>query len=106
MEYVPFLLICLTLLLPVFLPLIYWYILRKKESKIYGYCSYARRFWAVMVVFMLAVKLFKLSEREAYNSYEVMGEFAGQFLCAFLLWKKWKKSIDSVKPEGVIYEQN
>ena len=94
MEYVPSLLILFTLLLPVFLPLIYWYILRKRESKIYSYCSYARRFWAVMVVFMLSVKLFKLPEREAYNSYEVMGEFAGQFLMAFLLWKKWSKKVE------------
>ena len=106
MEYVPFLLICFTLLLPVFLPLIYWYILRKRESKIYSYCSYARRLWALMVILMLAVKLFKLPEREAFNSYEVIGEFAGQFLMAFLLWKKWIKSIDSVKPEEVINEKN
>ena len=47
-----------------------------------------------MVVFMLSVKLFKLPEREAYNSYEVMGEFAGQFLMAFLLWKKWSKKVE------------
>ena len=106
MEYVPFLLICFTLILPVCLPIIYWYILRKKESKIYRYCSYARRFWAVMVVVMLTVKFFKLPEREAFNSYEVIGEFAGQFLMAFLLWKKWKKSIDSIKPKEVINEKN
>ena len=106
MEYVPFLLICFILLIPVFLPIIYWYILRKRESKIYRYCSYARRFWAVMVVVMLTVKFFKLPEREAFNSSEVIGEFAGQFLMAFLLWKKWKNSIDSVKSEEVINEKN
>ena len=55
---------------------------------------------------MLTVKFFKLPEREAFNSYEVIGEFAGQFLMAFLLWKKWKKSIDSIKPKEVINEKN
>ena len=50
--------------------------------------------------------LSSMREREAFNSYEVIGEFAGQFLMAFLLWKKWIKSIDSVKPEEVINEKN
>ena len=59
-----------------------------------------------MVILMLAVRLFKLPEREAFNNAEVIGEFAGQFLVAFLLWIKWIKSIDSVKPEEVINEKN
>jgi len=80
-------------------PLIYWYILGKRQSKIYDYCRYARRFWSLVIVCMLVVKLFRLSERESYNSYEVIGEFTGQFLMAFLLWKKWKKSDDYLKAQ-------
>ena len=112
MEYVPFLLICFTFLLPVFLPLIYWYILRKRESKIYGYCIYARRFWAVMMVFMLAVKIFKLIEREGYNFLEannfleVLGGVFVQCLMAKLFWKKWQKNIYFAKTEEVINKNN
>ena len=106
MKYVPFLVICLTLLLPVFLPLIYWYILRKRDSKIYVYCRYARRFWSVMIVIMLAYKLYQLPERQIYNSYEVIGEFFGQFLMAFLLWKKWKNSDSEMDNDEVVNEKN
>jgi len=106
MAYIPFLIICITLLLPVLLPLIYWYILRKRESNIYGYCRYARRFWAVIIIIMLSIKLFKLPERETYNAYEVIGEFLGQFLMSFLLWKRWKNDEGIERNEEVLNEQN
>jgi len=91
MEYISFLIVLVTLVIPIFLPLIYWYILKRKDSKVYKVCRYLRRFWAVMVVIMVAFKIYQLPQRESYNTYEVIGEFFGQLLMAFLLWKVWKK---------------
>jgi cbb3-type cytochrome oxidase subunit 1 len=91
MSYLPFLLICLTLFAPIFLPMIYWYILKREDSKVYSYCRLARRFWSLMIVVMLVVKFYELPQRATYNTYEVIGEFFGQILIAYLLWKRWKK---------------
>jgi len=55
---------------------------------------------------MLSIKLFKLPERETYNAYEVIGEFLGQFLMSFLLWKRWKNDEGIERNEEVLNEQN
>jgi hypothetical protein len=55
---------------------------------------------------MLSIKLFKLPEREAYNTYDVIGEFLGQFLMSFLLWKRWKNDEVIERNEEVLNEQN
>ena len=106
MTYVPFIIIFVTLICPVFVPLIYWYILRKRDSKIYRYCRYARRFWALMIVFMIIFKLFKLQELEGFNTYEKIGEFIGQFLCSVVLWKKWGRENDSEINQVILNEKN
>jgi hypothetical protein len=106
MTYVPFIIIFVTLICPVFVPLIYWYILRKKDSKIYRYCRYARRFWALMIVVMIVFKIFKLQELEGFNTYEKIGEFFGQFLMSLLLWKKWGHGNDLEERHGILNEKN
>jgi hypothetical protein len=96
-EYFPLLIVFITLVIPIFLPMVYWYILKKRDSKVYSVCRQLRRVWAVLVLVLIAFKAYQLPQRVDYNVYEVVGEFFAQFLIAYLLWKVWKQ--DEEQPE-------
>jgi hypothetical protein len=101
MEYLPLLIVFITLVVPIFLPLIYWYIVKNKTSKVYSVCRKIRRVWAILIVGLIAFKAYQLPQREVINAFEVMGEFFGQTLIAYLLWKVWKHDEEQVLTEEV-----
>ncbi|MEI6760877.1 MAG: hypothetical protein WCO22_10565 [Betaproteobacteria bacterium] len=47
-----------------------------------------------------------LNDKVAYNQYELAGEFTGQILMAFLLWKKWKNKDGKINSDEVVNEKN
>ena len=73
MEFLPIIIVLVTLVVPIILPLIYWYILKKRDSKVYSVCRKLRRVWAVLVFVLIAFKAYQLPQRVVYNVYEVVG---------------------------------
>lgn len=59
-----------------------------------------------MLIFLVIYKLALLNDKVAYNQYELAGEFTGQILMAFLLWKKWKNKDGKINSDEVVNEKN
>ena len=96
MEYIPILIVGIFFILPIIVPLIFWYVLNKKESKIFTISLYIRRFWATLTVLVVALTIYK----NALNfGFEILGQVTTQLIIAALLWKKWAKSSENIISE-------
>jgi len=76
---------------PIFLPLFYWYILKKRTSKIFNISRYIRRFWAVLICLLIPMKISQYFSLPTTINFEMIGEILGQLILAALLWKRWKE---------------
>ena len=86
MEYLPLLLVILFFFFPIVLPLVYWYILKNRDSKIFTYSRYIRIFWSLLIIMMVGGTIYKhLSD----FSFELLGQVFAQMIIALLLWKRW-----------------
>lgn len=92
MIYVSEFVILVLILLPIFAPIFYWYVLKNRTSKIYDVCRKVRRIVAIGVLMGLVFNLIQLPQKENLNFYEALGGILGQSLLAFLLWRQWKKA--------------
>ncbi len=87
MEFLP-LLIVLVFLSPILAPLFMWFVLKKRDSKVYKIARYARFVLAFLVLAVAAMNLMK-----AQNPFEGLGGLAANVLIAYLLSKKWLKEV-------------
>jgi hypothetical protein len=96
MEYIPILIVGIFFIFPIIVPLIFWLVIDKKESKIFTISLHVRRFWAILTVVLVAVTIYK----NALNfGFEFLGQVVAQLIIAALLWKKWAKSSENINTE-------
>jgi hypothetical protein len=96
MEYLPLIIVIVFLFFPITVPLIFWFVLDKKESKIFTISLYIRRLWAIFAVLLVAMTIYK----NALNfGFEFLGQVVAQLIIAALLWKKWAKSSENINTE-------
>ena len=79
---------------PIVVPMVYWYVLKKRESPVYNKCMMIRRIWAV--IFLLQIpksfyKAYQLPHGSSVDVPEFLGNVIGGLIIALFLWKKWKK---------------
>ncbi len=86
MEYLPLLLVILFFFFPIVLPLVFWYILKNRDSKIFTYSRYTRRFWSLLTLMMVIGTFYK---HLPDFSFELLGQVFAQMIIAILLWKRW-----------------
>jgi hypothetical protein len=72
---------------PILVPLLFWFGLKKKESKVYKPMRYWRYVVAALIVLVAAMKLSK-----GGNPAELLGAMGAYVLMIYLLCKKWVKS--------------
>lgn len=82
MEFLPLIIF----LAPIFVPLFMWYVLKRRESKVYTISRYAR-----FVIAALALAAGAMNMMKSQNVFEGLGALAANVLIAYLLSKKWQK---------------
>jgi hypothetical protein len=96
MEYMPLLLVIIFLVFPIVVPLFYWYILKKRDSRVFTFSRYLRRFWSLVVLLLVTNTIYKNLPN---FSFEVIGQVLSQIIIAFLLWKRWVKAAEKENSE-------
>jgi hypothetical protein len=96
MEYLPSLFVIIFLVFPIVIPLIYWYVLIKRDSKIFAFSRYIRRFWALAALSLATITIYKNLPN---FSFELLGQVLSQIIIAFLLWKRWVKASEKENSE-------
>jgi hypothetical protein len=96
MDYLSLLLVIFFFVFPIAVPLIYWYVLKNRDSKIFTYSRHIRRFWSLVIVIIVVVAIYK---RLPNFSFELLGEVFSQLIIAFLLWKQWGKTPEQENSE-------
>lgn len=76
---------------PIVVPLFMWYILKKRESKLYGVMRGCRIFVAVLILIAFARTLFTTDFDSSNAGSMAAGGVIGQAIIAYLLMKKWHK---------------
>jgi hypothetical protein len=93
MEYTSIFLIIIATL-PITLPLVYWFVLKRRESAVYVYCLVFRRIYAVAFSVSLIRRIYKIYGGLIVEPpYEAVGGTIGGFIIVYLLWRKWKKDV-------------
>ena len=70
---------------PIVVPLFMWFVLKKRESKIYKIMRFFRYLLAALSVMVMVMNFMK-----SQNFYESIGGAFANLLIAYLLCKKWK----------------
>ena len=96
MDYLPLLLVIIFFVLPIATPLVYWYVLKNRDSKIFNYSRYIRRFWSLLIIIMVVAIIYK---RLPNFSFELLGQVFSQMIIALLLWKRWGKTHEQENSE-------
>ena len=89
----------LIFLAPIVVPLFMWQVFKIKESKVYKFMRIARYFYALLIMAVMVINLFKTEMNLLTNEnvFEGLGGAAANILIAYLLCKKWKTTEDNHK---------
>ena len=96
----------ITLILAIILPLVYWFVLNRRSSRVFVACKFIRKFFALIIAVWVVVELYQLPLEAISNPTRLLREtikLAFNTLWVFLLWRNWSKT---VRVEAVGSEQN